>query len=238
MSRTFWATTAVVAVGAFLLGGTNADASVKIAWAAKNPTLEVNALGAAEISWTTPVGRQASRQGAPHGRAPLRGGRKGVTSLHAAELSACRSGRWSGRPRTGRSGRCNSGAASGVIRSSFASRAGAARRPASRFEPSAASGEASESQVRRASMGGRSTATTTRRPESRSTSTGGTCTSTRFRYGGWKRMMGILTHRYDGTYSLWIRRYWRGKRYRATISGPNWGWTIAPDARASTNSAL
>ena len=38
MSRTFRATTAVVALGAFFLGGTKADASVKIAWAAKNPS--------------------------------------------------------------------------------------------------------------------------------------------------------------------------------------------------------
>ena len=180
MSRTFRATTAVVALGAFFLGGTNADASVKIAWAAKNPTLEVNALGAAESQLDDTVRRQAPRQGCPHGRAPLRGGRKGSTSLHAAEPSACRSGRWSGRPRTGRSGRCSSGAASGASRSSFASRAGRARRPASRFAPSAASGEASKSKVRRASTGGRSTATTIRRPASRSTSTGGTCTSTRF----------------------------------------------------------
>jgi hypothetical protein len=59
-----------------------------------------------------------------------------------------------------------------------------------------------------------------------------------FRDGGWRRMMGILTHRPTGFYRIWIRPHWRGTRYRGTIIGPNRGWTLAPDARASTASAL
>jgi hypothetical protein len=59
-----------------------------------------------------------------------------------------------------------------------------------------------------------------------------------YRGGQWTRMMGILTHRRTGFFSLWIRRYWAGSRYRGVISGPNWGWTLAPDAAAETRSAL
>ena len=55
--------------------------------------------------------------------------------------------------------------------------------------------------------------------------------------GGWRRMMGILTHRNTGRFSLWIRPYWRGTAYRGTIIGPNWGWTLGPDAQAQTQSS-
>jgi hypothetical protein len=54
----------------------------------------------------------------------------------------------------------------------------------------------------------------------------------------WQRMMGILTNRPTGAFSLWIRSYWRGSRYRGAISGPNWGWTLAPDAAAEAPSSL
>ena len=54
-----------------------------------------------------------------------------------------------------------------------------------------------------------------------------------FRAGHWQRMMGILTHRPTGTFSLWIRANWAGTSYRGTIPGPNWGWTLAPDAAAT-----
>ena len=54
-----------------------------------------------------------------------------------------------------------------------------------------------------------------------------------FRDGHWERMMGILTHRPTGTFSLWIRANWSGTSYRGTIPGPNWGWTLAPDAAAN-----
>ncbi len=53
------------------------------------------------------------------------------------------------------------------------------------------------------------------------------------RDGHWLRMMGILTHRPTGTFSLWIRANWSGTSYRGTIPGPNWGWTLAPDAAAT-----
>src|ERR1043166_5578865 len=58
-----------------------------------------------------------------------------------------------------------------------------------------------------------------------------------FRGGAWKRMMGILTHRKTGRFSLWIRPYWRGTAYRGTIIGPNWGWTLGPDAQAQAQSS-
>jgi hypothetical protein len=58
-----------------------------------------------------------------------------------------------------------------------------------------------------------------------------------YRGGGWRRMMGILTHRPTGRFSLWIRPYWQGTAYRGTIIGPNWGWTLGPDAQAQTQSS-
>jgi hypothetical protein len=58
-----------------------------------------------------------------------------------------------------------------------------------------------------------------------------------YRGGSWVRMMGILTNRPTGAFSLWIRSYWQGSRYRGAISGPNWGWTLAPDAAAQTASS-
>jgi hypothetical protein len=53
-----------------------------------------------------------------------------------------------------------------------------------------------------------------------------------YRGDDWVRMMGILTNRPTGFFSLWIRSYWQGTRYRGAIIGPNWGWTLAPDAAA------
>jgi hypothetical protein len=50
--------------------------------------------------------------------------------------------------------------------------------------------------------------------------------------GAWRRMMGILTHRPTGFFALWIRPHWEGKRYRGRVIGPNYGWTLAPDAQA------
>lgn len=58
-----------------------------------------------------------------------------------------------------------------------------------------------------------------------------------YRGGRWERMMGILTHSPNGSYSLWIRPVWAGSEYRGTISGPNWGWTLGPDALAQTSSS-
>jgi hypothetical protein len=54
--------------------------------------------------------------------------------------------------------------------------------------------------------------------------------------GRWQRMMGILTHRPTGFFTLWIRSNWVGSAYRGTIPGPNLGWTLAPDALAETMS--
>jgi hypothetical protein len=53
-----------------------------------------------------------------------------------------------------------------------------------------------------------------------------------FRSGAWHRMMGILTHKPTGRFSLWIRSSWVGSAYRGTIPGPNLGWTLGPDALA------
>jgi hypothetical protein len=53
-----------------------------------------------------------------------------------------------------------------------------------------------------------------------------------FRSGTWHRMMGILTHKPTGRFSLWIRSSWVGSAYRGTIPGPNLGWTLGPDALA------
>ena len=58
-----------------------------------------------------------------------------------------------------------------------------------------------------------------------------------YRGGGWRRMMGILTHRHTGRFSLWIRPQWRGTAYRGTMIGPNWGWTLGPDAQAVTHTS-
>jgi hypothetical protein len=58
-----------------------------------------------------------------------------------------------------------------------------------------------------------------------------------FRGGAWRRMMGILAHRPTGRFSLWIRPHWQGTAYRGTIEGPNWGWTLGPDAQAVTHTS-
>jgi len=58
-----------------------------------------------------------------------------------------------------------------------------------------------------------------------------------YRGGQWDRMMGILTHRPTGSFSLWIRPEWTGAEYRGTIPGPNRGWTLGPDAFAQSEEA-
>ncbi len=50
--------------------------------------------------------------------------------------------------------------------------------------------------------------------------------------GGWAFMRAVAPRAPSGTYSLLLRPSWRGTRYRATIAGPNRGWTYAPDARS------
>ncbi len=48
--------------------------------------------------------------------------------------------------------------------------------------------------------------------------------------GGWGKMLGVAP-RADGTFHVLLRPSWVGKRYRATVAGPNVGATLAPDAR-------
>lgn len=48
--------------------------------------------------------------------------------------------------------------------------------------------------------------------------------------GGWARMLGVAP-RADGSFAVRLRPKWLGKRYRATVAGPNVGTTFAPDAR-------
>ena len=47
----------------------------------------------------------------------------------------------------------------------------------------------------------------------------------------WKRMIGVPP-KADGSFSVFVRPEWKGKRYRATLLGPNIGATFAPDALA------
>jgi hypothetical protein len=48
---------------------------------------------------------------------------------------------------------------------------------------------------------------------------------------GWKRMLGVPP-KADGSFSLFVRPEWKGKRYRALVAGPNFGTMLAPDAQA------
>jgi hypothetical protein len=63
------------------------------------------------------------------------------------------------------------------------------------------------------------------------------CFACRLNPSGWARFA-VRSTRRNGSYSIRIRRAWSGSRYRATVVGPNFGWTRAPDARARTASAL
>ena len=49
---------------------------------------------------------------------------------------------------------------------------------------------------------------------------------------GWHRLTGLLPSEPDGTFSVLIRRPWLTSRYRISITGPNRGATLAPDASA------
>jgi hypothetical protein len=48
---------------------------------------------------------------------------------------------------------------------------------------------------------------------------------------GWGRMIGVAP-KADGSFAVALRAEWTGKRYRATVAGPNRGATLAPDAQA------
>jgi hypothetical protein len=62
------------------------------------------------------------------------------------------------------------------------------------------------------------------------------CFACRLNPRGWARFA-VRTTRRNGSYAVRIRPAWSGRRYRATVVGPNFGWTRAPDARARTPSA-
>jgi hypothetical protein len=49
----------------------------------------------------------------------------------------------------------------------------------------------------------------------------------------WRRLLGVAP-KADGSFRFLLRPDWTGKRYRATVAGPNIGATLAPDARALT----
>ena len=48
---------------------------------------------------------------------------------------------------------------------------------------------------------------------------------------GWSPMLGVHP-KADGSFSVLLRPSWMGTRYRASVSGPNVGATLAPDAQA------
>ena len=48
----------------------------------------------------------------------------------------------------------------------------------------------------------------------------------------WDRFNGIKTAP-DGSFSSGLQAAWQGARFRASISGPDIGWTLAPDAAAT-----
>ena len=47
---------------------------------------------------------------------------------------------------------------------------------------------------------------------------------------GWMSMLGVAP-KADGSFAVYLRPSWTGKRYRATIAGGNFGWALAPDAQ-------
>ncbi len=47
---------------------------------------------------------------------------------------------------------------------------------------------------------------------------------------GWTRMIGVAPHS-DGTFRVFLHPDWKGKRFRATVAGPNAGVVFAPDAQ-------
>jgi hypothetical protein len=47
---------------------------------------------------------------------------------------------------------------------------------------------------------------------------------------GWTRMLGVAP-KADGTFAVLLRPSWLGRRYRATVAGPNVGTTYAPDVQ-------
>jgi hypothetical protein len=48
---------------------------------------------------------------------------------------------------------------------------------------------------------------------------------------GWSRLIGVAP-KADGTFGVFLKPSWLGRRYRATVAGQNVGTTFAPDAQA------
>jgi hypothetical protein len=55
--------------------------------------------------------------------------------------------------------------------------------------------------------------------------------------GGWAQLAAARLKGPDGSFALRVPLRREGARYRATLVGPNFGWTIAPEARALVRSA-
>ena len=53
---------------------------------------------------------------------------------------------------------------------------------------------------------------------------------------GWMLMVGVAP-KADGSFAVYLRSSWDGKRYRATIAGPNVDGMLAPDAQTVIDAA-
>jgi hypothetical protein len=53
---------------------------------------------------------------------------------------------------------------------------------------------------------------------------------------GWMLMVGVAP-KADGSFAVYLRSSWDGKRYRATVAGPNVRGMLAPDAQTVVNAA-
>ncbi len=53
---------------------------------------------------------------------------------------------------------------------------------------------------------------------------------------GWSLMLGVPP-KTDGSFSIALRPSWTGRRYRATVFGPNVGGQLTPDARITLDAA-
>jgi hypothetical protein len=52
----------------------------------------------------------------------------------------------------------------------------------------------------------------------------------------WMLMLGVPP-KADGSFSVYLRSSWMGRRYRATVAGPNVGGALAPDAQTVIDAA-
>jgi hypothetical protein len=52
------------------------------------------------------------------------------------------------------------------------------------------------------------------------------------RRSGWSLMLGVPP-KANGSFSIYLRSSWVGSKYRATVTGPNVGGTLAPDAQVT-----